>query len=111
MLELLADLGTRIDRRAANTVVLNAADVTKTDVEGALAERIRASFLAAGPLLSRFGRAVMPPPAATSYRRRRLEPHLDAFRALGATVEHGRDIAISAPVGCSPATSSWTSRP
>ena len=26
--------------------------------------------------------------------RRRLDPHLDAFRALGATVEHGRDIRI-----------------
>ena len=31
--------------------------------------------------------------------RRRLDPHLDAFRALGATVEHGRDIAINAPDG------------
>jgi UDP-N-acetylglucosamine 1-carboxyvinyltransferase len=48
MLELLADLGTRVDRRAANTVVLNAANVTKTDVEGALAERIRASWMPSG---------------------------------------------------------------
>ena len=47
------------------------------------AERIRASFLLAGPLLARFGRAEMPPPGGDVIGRRRLDPHLDAFRALG----------------------------
>src|SRR3954452_18023332 len=65
MLELLADLGTEVERRAGNTVALTAANIRKTAVDGGLAERIRASFLAAGPLLSRFGSAMMPPPAAT----------------------------------------------
>src|SRR5919112_4017563 len=55
MLDLLADLGVSVDRRADNTVALNAENVTKTDVDAQLAERIRASFLVAGPLLSRFG--------------------------------------------------------
>ena len=85
----------------------------KTDVDAALAERIRASFLAAGPLLARFGTATMPPPGGDVIGRRRLDPHLDAFRALGATVEHGHDIehqrARRRPARR--ATSSWTSRP
>jgi UDP-N-acetylglucosamine 1-carboxyvinyltransferase len=102
MLELLADLGTAVERRDGNTVVLTAADIHKTHVESALAERIRASFLAAGPLLSRFGSARMPPPGGDVIGRRRLDPHLDAFRALGAVVEHGRDIAITAPGGLTP---------
>jgi len=51
-----------------------------------LAERIRASFLLAGPLLARFGQADMPPPGGDVIGRRRLDPHLDAFRALGADV-------------------------
>ena len=55
LLELLADLGVTVERPEPNTVVLNAANVHKTDVDAALAERIRASFLAAGPLLARFG--------------------------------------------------------
>jgi UDP-N-acetylglucosamine 1-carboxyvinyltransferase len=29
--------------------------------------------------------------------RRRLDPHLDAFRALGATIRHNRDIELEAP--------------
>ena len=37
---------------------------------------------------------MMPPPGGDVIGRRRLDPHLDAFRALGATVEHGTDIRI-----------------
>src|SRR5436305_507582 len=102
MLELLADLGTTVERRGGNTVVLDASAVDKTDVDAGLAERIRASFLLAGPLLARFGHAHMPPPGGDVIGRRRLDPHLDAFRALGAIVEHDRDIFIQAPLGLSP---------
>ncbi len=99
MLALLADLGVKVDRRGENTVALRADDVTKTTVDAGLAERIRASFLTAGPLLSRFGETLMAPPGGDVIGRRRLDPHLDAFRALGAKVEHGRDIHIKAPDG------------
>src|SRR5688500_3708311 len=99
MLDLLADLGVKTQWKAENTVSLQADAVTRTEVSAPLAERIRASFLAAGPLLSRFGPALMPPPGADVIGRRRLDPHLDAFRALGATVEHGHDIRIAADDG------------
>ncbi|MHB8492484.1 MAG: UDP-N-acetylglucosamine 1-carboxyvinyltransferase [Solirubrobacteraceae bacterium] len=67
-----------------------------------LAERIRASFLLAGPLLARFHSVVMPPPGGDVIGRRRLDPHLHAFRAMGADVECGRDIRLSAPRGLRP---------
>src|SRR6202042_1429648 len=51
------------------------------------------------PLLARFGRAVMPPPGGDVIGRRRLDPHLDAFRAMGATADCGREIVLSAPNG------------
>ena len=100
MLELLADLGVRTEWRNKNTVSLQADAVRGTRVSVELAERIRASFLAAGPLLARFGEAHMPPPGGDVIGRRRLDPHLDAFRALGATVEHdASEIRILAPDG------------
>src|ERR1700742_1728816 len=102
LLELMADLGVSIERPDPNTVKLNAANVSKTDVDAALAERIRASFLVAGPLLARFGKALLPPPGGDVIGRRRLDPHLDAFKALGAKVDHGRDIRIEAPNGLAP---------
>jgi UDP-N-acetylglucosamine 1-carboxyvinyltransferase len=99
MLQLLAALGVKTGWLDDNTVSLHAENVTSTGVDASLAERIRASFLAAGPLLARFGSAVMPPPGGDVIGRRRLDPHLDAFRALGATVEHGHDIRIVADNG------------
>ena len=85
----------------------------KTDVDPDLAERIRASFLVAGPLLARFGAALMPPPGGDVIGRRRLDPHLDAFRALGARRRaRPRHPPDAPPTAASrPATSSWTSRP
>ncbi|MEA2316910.1 MAG: UDP-N-acetylglucosamine 1-carboxyvinyltransferase, partial [Solirubrobacteraceae bacterium] len=99
MLALLADLGVTVEWIEDNTVSLQADAIEDTDVDPALAERIRASFLVAGPLLARFGSASMPPPGGDVIGRRRLDPHLDAFRALGASVEHGPHIKLSAPDG------------
>jgi UDP-N-acetylglucosamine 1-carboxyvinyltransferase len=99
MLALLADLGVTVEWIADNTVSLQADGIEDTDVDPDLAERIRASFLVAGPLLARFGSASMPPPGGDVIGRRRLDPHLDAFRALGADVEHGAHIKLSAPNG------------
>ena len=99
MLAMLADLGVKTEWRDDNTVSLQADDVRNTNVNPELSERIRASFLAAGPLLGRFGSALMPPPGGDVIGRRRLDPHLDAFRALGARVEHGQNIRIVADNG------------
>ena len=99
MLTLLADLGVAVERLDDNKVALTAANIATTDVDPALAERIRASFLVAGPLLARFGSALMPPPGGDVIGRRRLDPHLDAFRALGAEVDHDRHIKLRAPNG------------
>ena len=112
MLALLADLGVTVEWIEDNTVSLQADGIEDTDVDPDLAERIRASFLVAGPLLARFGSASMPPPGGDVIGRRRLDPHLDAFRALGADVEHDRHISSPRPTAaCAPPTSSWTSRP
>jgi UDP-N-acetylglucosamine 1-carboxyvinyltransferase len=99
MLALLADLGVTVEWIEDNTVSLQADGIEDTDVDPALAERIRASFLVAGPLLARFGSASMPPPGGDVIGRRRLDPHLDAFRALGASFEHSRDIVLTAERG------------
>jgi UDP-N-acetylglucosamine 1-carboxyvinyltransferase len=102
MLLLLETLGARVEWRGPGEVAIDAADVGGHEPDRELAERIRASFLLAGPLLARFGRALMPPPGGDVIGRRRLDPHLDAFRALGASVQHGRDILIEAPTGLRP---------
>jgi UDP-N-acetylglucosamine 1-carboxyvinyltransferase len=100
MLALLERLGVRVEWREEHAVALKADNLSGTEVDRALSERIRASFLCAGPLLARMGRVQMPPPGGDVIGRRRLDPHLDAFRALGAVVESTRSAyTIVAPRG------------
>jgi UDP-N-acetylglucosamine 1-carboxyvinyltransferase len=100
MIELLKRLGVKAEWRDENVVALLADELTHSEVDRAFAERIRASFLIAGPLLARLGRADMPPPGGDVIGRRRLDPHIDAFRALGASVDVDRSyFHLSAPDG------------
>jgi len=89
MLELLDAVGAEADWTGPNEVRVHAADLVTHEVDERLAERIRASFLLAGPLLARFGRASVPPPGGDVIGRRRLDPHLHAFARLGAEIEIG----------------------
>src|SRR5215471_20723516 len=89
MLELLADLGADVTWTGQNEVRVDASAVTKSAPDPELCSRIRASFLLAGPLLARFGRVTMPPPGGDVIGRRRLDPHIDAFSALGADIDLG----------------------
>src|ERR687898_1536308 len=97
MLELLEGIGVKVDLSSDNEVRLRADAVARTEVDEEPASRIRASFLAAGPLLARFREARMPPPGGDTIGRRRLDAHLDAFRDLGARVGGDVWIELSAP--------------
>jgi UDP-N-acetylglucosamine 1-carboxyvinyltransferase len=101
MLSILEGIGVRITWLSDHEVALCADGLSADEavIDRGLSERIRASFLLAGPLLARFGRVRMPPPGGDGIGRRRLDPHLDAFAALGATIEHGHDIDLRAPRG------------
>src|SRR5918911_3280830 len=87
MIDLLNGLGADAEWTGANEVRVDASGLSSHEVDAELAERIRASFLLAGPLLARFGRASVPPPGGDVIGRRRLDPHIHAFQELGATVE------------------------
>jgi UDP-N-acetylglucosamine 1-carboxyvinyltransferase len=67
-------------------VRVHTADVAKHELDPDLCGRMRASFLLAGPLLSRFGEAIVPPPGGDVIGRR-LDPHIHAFARLGASVD------------------------
>jgi UDP-N-acetylglucosamine 1-carboxyvinyltransferase len=94
---LLDQLGVDVSWVDDNSLRLCAANVSDVVVDEELSNRIRASFLLAGPLLARFGEARMPPPGGDFIGRRRLDAHLDAFIDLGAGVEGDRWIELKSP--------------
>jgi UDP-N-acetylglucosamine 1-carboxyvinyltransferase len=89
MIALIQALGADADWVGDNDVRVHAADVSSHELDPVLARRIRASFLLAGPLLARLGRATVPPPGGDVIGRRRLDPHIHAFAELGAEIDIG----------------------
>jgi UDP-N-acetylglucosamine 1-carboxyvinyltransferase len=87
MLDLLCDLGADAAWTGPNEVRVDARGVSKSAPDERLCSMMRASFLLAGPLLSRFGRATMPPPGGDVIGRRRLDPHMHALSELGAEID------------------------
>ena len=89
LLELIADLGAKVEWSTANTVTIDPRDVRPKPLDPQLCTRIRASILLAGPLLARFGKVVLPPPGGDVIGRRRVDTHFLALERLGAIVDVG----------------------
>jgi len=87
MVQLLAALGADASWTGPNEVTVDSSSVERTALDPELGREIRASFLLAGPLLARFGRATVPPPGGDVIGRRRLDTHFHAFAELGVEVE------------------------
>src|SRR5439155_13657682 len=62
MLDLLDDIGAEVGWTGPNEVRVHAPEISKHELDPELCGRMRASFLLAGPLLSRLGRVSVPPP-------------------------------------------------
>jgi UDP-N-acetylglucosamine 1-carboxyvinyltransferase len=99
MVALLADVGTDVEWTGVNEIRVHAGDIRKRELDEELCSRMRASFLLAGPLLSRLHAVSVPPPGGDVIGRRRLDPHIHAFAELGAQVEMGSRFEVSAPSG------------
>jgi len=90
MIELLQRLGADADWTGPNEVRVHAAELSTYELDEELCRHIRASILLAGPLLARFGRAIVPLPGGDVIGRRRIDTHIHAFASLGADIVAGR---------------------
>ena len=97
MLKLLRNMGTTVERRddRPDVVTLNAGTVTTPEAPYDLVKTMRASILALGPLLARFGEATVSLPGGCAIGSRPVDQHIKGLQAMGAaiTVEHGYIIA------------------
>jgi UDP-N-acetylglucosamine 1-carboxyvinyltransferase len=96
MIDLLVDLGAEVEWIGPNDVRVRAANVTKTELNDELCKLIRASVLLAGPLLARFGSAIVPPPGGDVIGRRRVDTHIHAFEQFGAEIHSNRKFTMTA---------------
>ncbi|MBE6382088.1 MAG: UDP-N-acetylglucosamine 1-carboxyvinyltransferase [Lentisphaerae bacterium] len=91
MLQLAKRFGATVERDAKSGVVsIHAPRLKSASIPPDFAAKLRTSFLFAGPLLARAGRASLPPPGGDAIGHRRLDTHFAGFKALGAKSAAGR---------------------
>ena len=95
MLAAAESFGAKVTRNLAErSVTLVTPKLRGAKISPALAAKIRTSFLFAGPLLARLGRASLPPPGGDAIGHRRLDTHFAGFRALGAKATMGKKAMV-----------------
>ncbi len=97
---LLEDLGATVLTPELRTHKVNAKNVESFEAPYHLVKTMRASVLALGPLLARFGQAKVSLPGGCAIGTRPIDLHLKAFEQLGATVSlESGDVIARAPQG------------
>jgi len=96
MRRLIESLGATVEDVGHNAWRITSKNISASSLDPDLCRRIRASILLAGPLLARAEGMRLPPPGGDVIGRRRLDTHILALRALGATIEYDRVFDISA---------------
>ena len=102
LIDLLRLLGVKVRRMNDDSVLLTEGrsfefqadevnlDILDTEEYARKATSLRGSIMVMGPLLSRFGRSVVPQPGGDKIGRRRLDTHFLGMEKLGATVNYRR---------------------
>src|SRR3954468_8774072 len=97
---LLEDLGATVLTPELRTHKINAKNVAVYEAPYELVKTMRASVLALGPLLARFGQAKVSLPGGCAIGTRPIDLHLKAFEQLGATVSlEAGNVVARAPQG------------
>ena len=95
MLTLIRNMGVEVEQGADGTVRINAGPLSTPEAPYELVKTMRASVLALGPLLARFGEATVSLPGGCAIGSRPVDQHIKGLQAMGAeiVVEHGYMIA------------------
>jgi len=95
LIELLSGLGVRVEKLAADKYTFQAENI---DLDYLYhedfrkrANRIRGSVMFIGPLLARYGKAVLHKPGGDKIGRRRLDTHLLGLEMLGANFDYNEE--------------------
>lgn len=106
LISILEDLGVKTEHFDTHTVSFEAKDLNLSYIQSKefrdKAQSLRGSVMIAGPLLARYGKAVLPKPGGDKIGRRRLDTHFLGWQKLGADFEYisqEKCYHITAPYG------------
>ena len=95
LISLLSCMGVRVEKKEKGTFLFQAGQVNLNYLECtdfmAKSASLRGSVMILGPLLARFGKAMIPKPGGDKIGRRRLDTHFTGFLKLGARFDYKPD--------------------
>ncbi|MBQ8045293.1 MAG: UDP-N-acetylglucosamine 1-carboxyvinyltransferase [Bacteroidales bacterium] len=95
LIDLLQLLGVKIKKLSDDTYQFQADGIDVSQMStpefSSQATALRGSIMTVGPMLARFGSAVIPQPGGDKIGRRRLDTHFFGFEKLGADVSFKKD--------------------
>ncbi|PIS14533.1 UDP-N-acetylglucosamine 1-carboxyvinyltransferase [Candidatus Shapirobacteria bacterium CG09_land_8_20_14_0_10_39_12] len=90
--EIINELGGKVEFGENHILEVSSQGLTKPEFSQKSGKLSRASTYFVGPLLYRFGKAVLPIPGGCKIGRRPLDRHIEGFKALGAEVKVTADV-------------------
>lgn len=106
LIQLLSELGVKVNYIDRHTCEFQADEIDLSYLDSAdfrkKASSLRGSVMIIGPLLARFGKAILPKPGGDKIGRRRLDTHFMGMISLGADFEYDSELRlykITAPKG------------
>ena len=92
LIQLLRDMGVKVEKKSMDTYAFRADainfDYLESDEFLSRCSRLRGSVMLVGPLVARFGHAMIAKPGGDKIGRRRLDTHFLGIQKLGATFQY-----------------------
>ncbi|MDR0745144.1 MAG: UDP-N-acetylglucosamine 1-carboxyvinyltransferase [Mediterranea sp.] len=95
LIQLMRDMGVTVSEQSAGTYSFKAESVDMAYLESdeflKKCTTLRGSIMLVGPMIARFGRAIISKPGGDKIGRRRLDTHFIGIRNLGAEFNYNRE--------------------
>ena len=95
LIQLLRDMGVKVSMKGVGEYSFKADEVNLNYLESkdflAICSRLRGSVMLVGPLVARFGKAMISKPGGDKIGRRRLDTHFLGIQKLGADFEYDEE--------------------
>ena len=92
LIQMLRDMGVEVSKKSGDTYTFKAATIDREYLESeeflTRCSKLRGSVMLVGPLLARFGKALIAKPGGDKIGRRRLDTHFLGIQKLGAFFDY-----------------------
>ena len=117
LIQLMREMGVTVSKKGIDSYSFKAENVDLAYLESdeflKKCSSLRGSVMLIGPMVARFGKALISKPGGDKIGRRRLDTHFLGIQNLGATSVMTKDAAFtkSPPTGCKAIICCWTKPP